>query len=47
MYVHIYSTIHKWENDFYEMKEDVGMSLHEKGNKRQQRKSFTAPSLPV
>ena len=40
---------HKWKNHFYEMKGDVGMSLHEKErNKKmptQDTKSLITPSL--
>ena len=32
--------MHKWKNHFYEMKGDVGISRHKKGNKHQDRKSF-------
>ena len=28
------SIYYKWKNHFYEMKGDVGMSVHEKGNKK-------------
>ena len=36
----------KWKNHFYEMKGDVGMSLHEKErNKHQDTKSLITPSL--
>ena len=28
------SSVHKWKNHFYEMKGDVGMSLHEKGRNK-------------
>ena len=41
--------VYKWENHFYEMKGDVGMSLHEKkGTRRclhQDTKSLITPSL--
>ena len=41
--------IHKWKNHFYEMKGDVGMSLHKKErNKKiptQDTKSLITPSL--
>ena len=43
------ASINKWKNHFYEMKGDVGMSLHEKErNKKmptQDTKSLIIPSL--
>ena len=29
------SSLHKWKNHFYEMKGDVGMSVHEKERKQE------------
>ena len=29
------STVYKWKNHFYEMKGDVGMSVHEKERKQE------------
>ena len=42
-------SVDKWKNHFYEMKGDVGMSLHEKERKKkmptQDTKSLITPSL--
>ena len=46
----LYSTVYKWKNHFYEMKGDVGMSVHKKRKEtrrclHQDTNSFITPSL--
>ena len=34
-FVHFREVVYKWKNHFYEMKGDVGMSVHEKERKQE------------
>ena len=34
-YLHVSHVCYKWKNHFYEMKGDVGMSVHEKERKQE------------